>query len=205
MPSKIEIENWALIYLEEAPQVNILDTSAGELVDYLYDTVYEQMLKKNSYIWSFARKIATLGQLINQPTLEDYAFVYQLPTDYLMTKWVDNSSATFVIVGKLIYARVEPFKLLYCANVSEDMVTSEFAHAVAYDLASRAAGVVSGKMEIKRDLIIRAAFELKKAINLDIAQMDTQQYMWPNVLYPAKWQSGFPMGSFSNVRSVGGT
>ena len=47
MASRIEIENWALLYLEEDTETDINDSSAGQTIDLLYDSVFRQLLKKN--------------------------------------------------------------------------------------------------------------------------------------------------------------
>lgn len=203
MASRIEIENWALLYLEEDTETDINDSSAGQTIDLLYDSVFRQLLKKNTYGWTFARKIIQLGQISNPPELSDYSNAYQLPTDYLLMLRALQSVNTFVIVGTFVYSNDNTFQILYISQVDETLVTDEFAHALAYDLAYRAAGRISGKESIKQDLAYKYAMALRGAIQLDIAQMDTQQYMpLVNPMYQAFFSSGYPMGAFSGMGSI---
>tara|TARA_R110002012_G_scaffold33850_2_gene98668 strand:+ start:2580 stop:3212 length:633 start_codon:yes stop_codon:yes gene_type:complete len=205
MTSRIEIENWALIYLEEDTQTNIDNSSSGQTIDLLYNSVYRQLLKKNTYGWTFARKIATLNQIANPPSMSNqYANAYQLPLDYLMMITPLQSFNTFRIVGKFLYTSDDSFQMLYVSTVDESLLSDEFSHAFAYDLAARVAGKITGKQGIKQYLDYKFAMALRNAVQLDIAQMDTQQYMPPvNAIYQSHFDGSFTMGSLAGLSSIG--
>ena len=204
MSSKQDILNFALTFLEEETTVNANNTLAGKTLELFYDTVYQSMLKRNTYGWSFARTIVSLGQLTNTTTLDNYKNVFALPSNYLMMVRLDGSTNTFVIVGTRVYSNDDQVKILYIANVPEPVVSPEFATAVAYELAMRIAGKITGKQEVKQDLFYKARESLGHAIQLDIAQMDTQQYMALNIMYNAHFQSGYPYGSYSGGGTYSG-
>lgn len=204
MSSKQDIINFALTFLEEKTTIDASNTLAGTTLELFYDTVYQSMLKRNPYGWTFARTIVSLGQVVNTPTLDNYENVFALPSDYLMMIRLDGSTNTFVVVGTLLYSNDDSVKIVYISNVSEPLVSPEFATAVAYELAMRVAGKITGKQEIKQDLFYKARESLGHAIGLDIAQMDTQQYLPININYNAHFQSGFPFGSYSGGGTYSG-
>lgn len=198
--SQQQITNQALIYLEEDTQVESSSTVAGRTIDEIFDFQRRLLLKKNTYGWTFARKLKVLGQISNPTTMTNYQYAYNLPSDYLMMWKVDGSTATFARVGNYLYSNESSLKIGYVSDVDVSVATEEFSIALSYRLASECAGKVTGKTDIKQDLYVKYMEALAHAIQLDIAQQDTQQYLSPvNIPYMSQWNSGFYGGSYSGL------
>ena len=93
MASKIQVINLSLRHLAEQP-IGAIDegSEAANVMGDLYDYALEDEIRRFPYTW--ATRTATLAQ-VEDETPPDYAYVYQLPADYLMMdRIIDNRTST---------------------------------------------------------------------------------------------------------------
>ena len=105
MASQIQICNLALRHIAEQPIASLDEASepANVLTD-VFDFVYQEELR--SYPWRWASETATLAEIASEEP-PDFAYVHQLPADYLMMqKILDKiSGETLYDIWDELYGR----------------------------------------------------------------------------------------------------
>lgn len=133
--SEVSICNSGLIKIG-AERITSLeqDTKAAKLCKERYPILRNEVLE--SHPWSFATKRVTLAQLAETPEF-GWAYVYQLPTNYLRALQGDTELVEFAIEGNKLYTSESSFKLKYIfENTNPGTYTHQFAEAVAWRLAA---------------------------------------------------------------------
>jgi len=86
--SKVEIANAALNSLG-AERITTLDedSESARKVDAIYEPTLKALLR--THFWNFAMKEASLARLVDVPVLDDYTYIFQLPSDFVRLKKTD--------------------------------------------------------------------------------------------------------------------
>ena len=142
MATKIEIINMALISLRSnAIELPLEDTENGIKMDAIYDIVLKSMLREHP--WSFAKKevaLALVSGVPGTPILEDYTYIFALPTypDFLkLLKTSVEPDYSHKIKGIYLYSNASAVSIEY-VYFNDDPTTydAEFTDAFAARLAA---------------------------------------------------------------------
>ena len=141
--SKVDICNNALAKLG-AKQITSLtdDSQEARLCALFYDQIREDML--SSHPWNFAIKRQALSQLSSTPAFE-FAYEYQLPSDYLRVLRVYNSNYPFRVEGRKLLTNATEANIIYIASIEDPTefppyFVETFATRLALEMAYSLAG-----------------------------------------------------------------
>lgn len=133
-PSKISLISKALILLGEEPLDSLTDNRYGAKVgSNLFEIFYENEVQSGA--WRFCEKKRALSRLVDVP-LNEWKYVYQLPTDMLLPRGVWPRSARYEIYGKHLYADAATLDLDYLYKPDVDQIPAYFALLMVYKLAA---------------------------------------------------------------------
>ena len=160
--SNVSIANIALTYLSSS---RIIDLSQNDenarKINAIFSPTRESMLSEHN--WNFARTQATLSLLSDAPTVEDYAYAYQIPTDCLRVMRLDEDS-DFIVVSDKIYSNASPCVIEYIKNETNPARFSPgFVRALAYRLAADIAYGVTQNATLATAMEAKAVTALKEA------------------------------------------
>lgn len=154
--SVTDIYNMALSHLGVGKEVGSLTekTEEARACNRFYETVRDQVL--TAFPWPFARKIAELSLVKEDPT-DEWDYSYQVPSDCLMVRRIlsgyrtDSRSTRVPYIemnapsGKYIYTDQEDAFIEYTSRVeTSGYYPSEFAIAISFLLAVYVAPRLSG-------------------------------------------------------------
>lgn len=131
--SKISLISKALILLGEKPCSSLTEDRYGVTVGgNLFELLYENELQSNA--WRFAIKATALSQLNVTPVTDQYKYVFQKPTDCLLSShaWPRQD---FEIFGSHIYANQRSLKLVHWFKPEVSECPAYFNTLMAYALA----------------------------------------------------------------------
>lgn len=168
MASQVEIANMALRSLGANPITSLSQASEeARKIDAVYDLVLKSMLR--SHPWNFAKKETALSQLTETPTLEDYDYIYSLPSDYLtLIKTSVEPTYTHKIKGRRIYSNSSTLSIEYVYFCEDtEQFDAEFVDAFAARLAAELCYAITADktlQELKWDEF-KTKFNLAKSLN----------------------------------------
>lgn len=167
--SVVEICNIALALVGEKQITNATlsdDTEAERLCSLLYPNVRDKILR--AHPWNFAEKRTQLAALTETPDFE-FNYYYQLPSDCLRLLRLFETDEQFrVEAERRIATDASPCRIVYTAKVTDPaQFDSNFVSAVAYQLASELALVLSDNRGLQGDLRGAADDELRNAKMFD--------------------------------------
>lgn len=150
MSSKINLISNALILIGDVPITTLIGNSRQQIVSAkLYPTTVKSELSKHR--WGFARRKAQLSLLAATPIDNDFASIYQLPSDLIALIKL-NPSVKYQIYGSLVYTNLT--QALYCdyiANVGEEEWPVYFDEMIEYALARKFARSITTSKSIMED------------------------------------------------------
>lgn len=137
--TKIQIIRNAIAFLGEGSITTV--SSGGQFASFaedIYDLTISAVLAKEN--WRFATAIVSLSQLVNEPIVDEWMYIYQLPADYLSLIRLYPDNRDFQIYqNKLLYANVNELKVEYRFKPDESRFPRYFEEYFTYYLAGRLA------------------------------------------------------------------
>jgi hypothetical protein len=120
MSAKFNIINLALRRLGTDPISSIgEDTENYRKVDDIYKINLMSLLR--AHPWNFAKKEVALSLSADVPVLDDYTYIFDLPTDYLRLSKTDgeDSGYSHKIKGRKLYANSNAVSIEYIALIED--------------------------------------------------------------------------------------
>lgn len=160
--TKIKIISLALTFLGKGPINAIADAGEfAETVEDAYDLLYPSIIAEG---WRFATKTQQLTRLDLTSDLDEWQYIYQLPTDIITIVKIEPR-ARYMVYGQKLYTNVSSDLIMeYVFLPDEETLQPYFVRYVAYRLAADMAWSVS------RDKQWAAAFESKATQAMVVAQ-----------------------------------
>lgn len=133
-PSKIGLISKALILLGELPLDSLSDDRYGATVG---ATLFELFLENEvqSGAWRFCEKKRAMSRLVDEP-LNEFQYVFQLPTDCLLPRGVWPRGTHYEIYGTHVYSDATVLDLDYLFKPEPSQLPAYFALLMVYKLAS---------------------------------------------------------------------
>ena len=141
MASKIDLVSSALVLIGDNA-INTLtgNSKAQQVANVLYDDIVQNELTKHR--WGFARRKAQLSLLVDEPIDDDWASIYQLPTDLLVLIKL-NPNTGYQIYGDKVYTNLsQTLHCDYIRNVTESEWPVHFSKMITYALAAEFAPAI---------------------------------------------------------------
>jgi len=145
MASKVDICNLALTQLGADRIVAIdEDSENARKMNAVYTRILRSTLRKHP--WNFACKEVTLATLAETPVIDDYTYVFQLPSDFIRLVKTDLAETDdYKILGRKIYSNESTLKIKYVyyvedPNEYDDLFTDTLAARLAAELAFSISG-----------------------------------------------------------------
>jgi len=170
MSTPIKICNSALIKLGVDTLINDFseDTKEARLCNEQYEKLRDELLQ--SHYWNFAMKRADLSSLAGVTPSFDWSYAFQLPSDCLRVKELEENEA-FVVESDRVLADSSTAKMLY---VSKETDVSKYPPIFREALALRIAVDLAYAMVASMSLIDRLQKQFDKAI-ADARSIDAQE------------------------------
>lgn len=173
MASEVDICNIALSNLGEKPIVDRADENQrARACDNRFDDVRDLVLR--SHIWNCALKRAKPKSSSTPAWGYDYGF--DLPSDFLRLVAVKENEYNFKIEGTQIVTDSSELNILY---IFRQKVTSTYdsllVQAIALRLATEIAQDITGKTELKQDLMNKFREVMSEARSADAAEGTPQK------------------------------
>lgn len=186
--TRIKIISNAIALLGKGPITTV--SSGGQFASFvnnMYDLTISSVLAKGN--WRFATALIELSQSVNEPIVDDWQYIYQLPADYLTLVRLYPDNREFQIYqNKLLYSNYSELKLEYRFAPDESRFPVYFEEYFTYYLAVRLAPTAGITGETVKDLAEFANSAYVGAISVDGASH-------PNV--------GIPGVPYIDVRGAG--
>jgi hypothetical protein len=182
MASKVGIINYALRILGADPiAAPDEDTENARKVDNIYDITLKSMLR--SHPWSFAKKETALSQVSETPVLDDYTYVYSLPSDYLrLNKTSVEPDYSHKIKGRRIYSNSSTLSIEYIYFCTDtEQYDAEFVDAFAARLAAELCYAITKNKSLVEVKWAEFKEKFNKAKNLNAQEItpdESQNDLW---------------------------
>ena len=113
MASKVEIVCATLRSLGDQGIASLTeDNENARKILAVYDIHLRSMLR--AHPWSFNKKEVALSQLIDEPVLEDFTYIYQLPSDFIrLNKTSVEPDYSHKIKGRRLYSNADAVSIEY--------------------------------------------------------------------------------------------
>ncbi len=186
MSSQVEIANRALLKVG-ATRINSMQDNKTEavVINEYYELAYQWMLAQ--YPWSFAMKVEALSRIPEAP-LEDYAFAYELPQNYIWVQRVYPNS-NFKIMGTQLWTNEKQISVKFIERADEAIIPAYFEQAFMVYLASLIAVPLTENVQKEMSLVAQATQHLKKAKSLN-AQQQPQDGFQDFPVYNSRFGGG---------------
>ena len=178
MPSKVDLVSSALVLIGDVPVNNLTGSDRRQVVaNQLFERVKQGELAK--FPWGFARKRAQLSLTTEEPTDNEWQYIYQLPTD-LITLIKIYPRFNYRILGDKLYANTNTeVHAEYVYDIAEEEFPVHFSRVIEYALA------VDFSVAIREDNTTRQLMAELYANQSRMARaMDSQQN--PNIPFQDK-------------------
>lgn len=138
-PTKIQILNLALAYLQQSPVNETTKNPKIEALSNIYDVLKLKCLQQN--VWSFALKTARLSRLTDASDYPNYLYMYPLPNDCLLVfqlyAGAYQTQTNYQLIGDKIYSNWPELSLLYVFPQIENNWSVSFVNYVALIVAAQ--------------------------------------------------------------------
>jgi len=164
--SKVGICNNALAKLGASQITSLIDDSQeARLCALFYDQVRDDIT--SSHPWNFAIKRVALSQLSTTPTFE-FAFEYQVPSDYLRILRIYNDTSAYRIEGKKLLSNSSTINAVYISSVDDPTeYPAYFVELFAARLASEMSYSLAGSSTLSQGLLQLYVGKLASAKRFD--------------------------------------
>lgn len=147
--SNVAIANIALTMLS-ANRITSLDQDdeSARRINAIYEFERDALLYEHN--WNFARKQTELSLLDETPTLGDWLYVYQLPSDVIRVIRMELDYP-FAIYSRKLYTNSDSAKIEYVSKITDEQIfSSGFIKAFACRLAMEVAyGITQSATVVK--------------------------------------------------------
>lgn len=117
------------------------DTREARLCSRLYDTTKRALIQ--SHPWVFAKKQISLARTTDSPVIEEWEYIYQLPSDYLRMIKVEAPQNEYTIIGDKLYSNFISVKCEYIYEPAEQDLPDYFIRLLEYSMAEVLAASLS--------------------------------------------------------------
>lgn len=134
--TKVQIISNAINLLNKGPITSISDggvfSSAAEST---FDYLYPSIISKSN--WRFATKLIQLSLLVDEPIVDNWTKIFQLPPDYLALHRTYPYTLDFTIYeNKKLYTNLSEMKLEYRFLPAVTLLPDYFVEYLTYELAA---------------------------------------------------------------------
>ena len=137
------------------------DSENARKCNAIYDLTRDALLT-DSY-WNFALKEASLALVDDTPTIEDWAYIFQVPTDCLLIIHNDGNYP-YMIVGNKLYSNESTAKVRYIKRVEDaSTFSNSFIRAFAARLAADLAYGITQNATLAEGMEKKALIAIKEA------------------------------------------
>lgn len=159
------------------------DDENARRMNAIYDPILKALLR--SHPWSFAKKEITLSQITTEPVLEDYAYIYNLPSDFMrLNKTSVEPDYSHKIKGRRLYSNASSISIEYgyfCTDPNQ--YDAAFSEALSAKLAAELAYSITRDKDIvklKWDEF-KVKFNIAKSLNgQEVTPDEAQESQWLN-------------------------
>lgn len=117
--------------------------------------------------WNFARKESTLARLDEEPVLNDWSYVYQIPSDCIRVIF-HKDNYPFMIFEDKLYSNQDTAYIYYASIITDSAkFPPYFANALAYRIAATLAFGITQNATLAEGIAKAAMVSLKEAIWTD--------------------------------------
>lgn len=209
MAISITVCNLALGELR-APAIADIDEATIEAAECrrYYPHCLKLLLER--FDWSFAARIAALGEMTVNPRASEWAHAYALPADMATAErlvpppggWPNAPAGLppvpappFIVEDGVLYSQMPNAILEYSArDVPAAAMPGLFIDALAYALAARLAVPLRDSRETKSQLLQQAEIAAQRAIADDINRQSNRDARAPDEVAAARG-AGWPVGA----------
>jgi hypothetical protein len=187
MASDVEIINTALRGLGAVSiAARTEDSENARKMNAVYDIFLKSLLRIHP--WSFAKKETTLSRLTDSPVLDDYIYIYSLPSDFVrLNKTSVEPSYSHKIKGRKLYSNADSISIEYVyfnddPSTYDDMFVDAFAARLAAELCyaiTRDKDMVKIKWQEYASKLRLAQSQNGQEVSID----EFQQDQWLNSRY----------------------
>lgn len=167
MASKIDIANLALTSIG-ADRIETLDedSETARKVNSIYERLLKSMLR--SHFWNFATKEIVLSRLVETPLLDDYTYIFQLPSDYIRLRKVSIYPDSYKIKGRRIYCNSDSLSIEYVSfNDDPNEYDALFVDAFATRIAAELCFSITKNATLTQNKWIEFKEKYTKSISVD--------------------------------------
>jgi hypothetical protein len=133
--TKVQIISNALIELGHKPVTSLQGAdNITASAEYVFDRLLPTAL--STHPWRFSVKIEQLAQLVDEPVVDDWLYIYQMPADYKKLIRLYPHNYAYKIYGDKMYSNMDgPLYLEYNADVGIEDLPFYFTEYMIYRLA----------------------------------------------------------------------
>lgn len=159
------------------------DDENARRMNAVYDPCLKALLR--SHPWSFNKKEITLSQITTEPVLDDYLYIYNLPSDFIrLNKTSVEPDYSHKIKGRKLYSNANSISIEYgyfCTDANQ--FDAAFAEALSAKLAAELAYSITrdkDMVKLKWDEF-KTKFNYAKSINgQEVTPDSPQEDQWLN-------------------------
>ena len=169
--SEVTICNIALSRVGDKQIISLTeDSKQARSCKLLYEPERDTLLE--SYKWNFAGKRRTIAQLSEAPDFE-YAYQYQLPTDYLNVRELYNTTSPYEIEGDKLLIDDDAVYMKYTARITDpNLFKPSFVNCLALKIAAELAVKLADSKTMKNLILEEFFIMIKKAYRLNAIEGD---------------------------------
>jgi len=163
--NKIQIISRVIELLNKGPITSIADTFS-QTVENTYDYLIVSELAKPG--WRFAVKIQELSKLVDTPVIDNWDYIYELPSDYLSLVRLHPNTINYQIYSnKTLYSNETSLKAEYRFKPNEIDFPGYFQDYIIKLVASHAALTNATSETLSAKLAQMAQMALNSAMAAD--------------------------------------
>ena len=137
------------------------DSENARKCNAIYNLTRDGLLTQ--HYWNFSLKEASLASTGDTPTIEDWAYIFQLPTDCLQVVYNDGQYP-YAIIGDKLYSNQSTCNIRYVSRVTTPQLFSYgFVNALAARLAADLAFGITQNASLTQAMEAKAQQALKEA------------------------------------------
>lgn len=161
-------------------------TMESEVASEIYTDIYENLLRYRP--WTFAREYIKPNRINKTPTT-GFTYAYLLPNSVITV--LDIGGSRFKIVGKNeLHTDAENPRLYATVKPREQDLPSDFVLALKYLLSSEMAVPITENTTKAQYYEQKAAIQVMRAADNDLAQESPDELDWDSPLYDAAHDLG---------------
>ncbi|MEA2037952.1 MAG: hypothetical protein U9O94_10685 [Nanoarchaeota archaeon] len=166
---EVGINNLALTMLSTSRISSLTeDSENARKCNAIYEMTRDNLLSQ--HYWNFALKEASLASTGDTPTVEDWSYIYQLPTDCITIVY-QYDDYPYAVIGDKLYSNDSTAVIRYVAKTTNPVLFSKgFVIALATRLAADLAYGITQNATLSKAMEAKAQIALKEAKWTDAQQ-----------------------------------